>query len=213
MKQSTSKRPRSGSSTMLSVFVKRHDGIAAVEFGLLLPVLMIMLLGTLEIGLALSVDRRVSMAVASVADLVSQENLPPPSGTASTIVATSTQSLDSILSIAKHLMNPYDATKLKLTIKAIRPVITNPGNGEVQWSYTYNGAAAPKDCSIEPLQKDILSAGNIGISVEGEYLYKPLITKYFIKSDIKFTDNAMLIPRNGNLRLKNSTGTLKATCP
>ena len=46
-------------------FSRATDGVAAVEFGLLVPLLFIMFIGTLEIGQAVGLDRRVSMATAS----------------------------------------------------------------------------------------------------------------------------------------------------
>ena len=43
--------------------LKRDDkGIAAVEFALVLPILVIMLLGTVELGQALTIDRRIIQA-------------------------------------------------------------------------------------------------------------------------------------------------------
>jgi Flp pilus assembly protein TadG len=170
-------------------FRNLQDGLAAVEFGILLPVLMLMLFGILEIGLALSVDRKLSIAVTSVADLVAREE------------KATTASLDSIMAISKHLMNPYDPSKLKLTVKALRNISAT--EGQIQWSHAFQGGASPSKCSKEALKSEVLGPGAVGISVEGEYNYTPLITKYFIKNAIKFNDNAMMSPRLGNVVLNS----------
>ena len=187
-------RVRTAMSAKSHTFRRRQDGIAAVEFGLLAPVLMLMLLGMLEIGLALSVDRKLSMAVASVADLVAREN------------SATTASVKSITDVAGHLMYPYDASKIKLTVKSIRTDLINTTKGQIQWSYAHNGGVtSAANCSEEALAKELLGAGAVGISVEGSYDYTTLVTKYVIKSNINFTDNAMMSPRKGTVIYNGNT--------
>src|SRR5262245_44457481 len=51
-----------------------HDqrGVSAVEFAMLLPLMLTLYLGAVEISQAVAVDRKVTLAARSVADLVAQ---------------------------------------------------------------------------------------------------------------------------------------------
>jgi Flp pilus assembly protein TadG len=50
-----------------------EKGVAAVEFGLIAPVLLLMLVGTIEVSRAVSMDRRFGTVTSMVADLVARE--------------------------------------------------------------------------------------------------------------------------------------------
>ncbi len=54
-------------------FARHSDGAAAVEFGFLAPLLLLMLLGTIEIGRAVNTDRHFTAAVGTAGDLVARE--------------------------------------------------------------------------------------------------------------------------------------------
>ena len=47
----------------------------------------------------------------------------------------------------KHLMQPYDATTLKLGVFSVRASPTNAADTKVVWSYSYNGMQVPANCS------------------------------------------------------------------
>lgn len=54
-------------------FAKSRSGIAALEFAFIAPVMIVLFFGVVEGSNALSVSRRVSLAVNTLADLASQE--------------------------------------------------------------------------------------------------------------------------------------------
>ena len=54
-------------------FGSAQSGLAAVEFGMLAPIMVFMFLATVEASDALSTSRRVSLAVNTMTDLVAQE--------------------------------------------------------------------------------------------------------------------------------------------
>lgn len=191
------KRARHNLGNCGRLFCARQDAMAAVEFALVLPVLLVMFLGTLEVGLALSVDRRLSLTVTSVADLVAREE------------KATTASVAGIMEVSKHLLHPYSTSKMKLSIMALRTELTDTTKGEVLWAYAYNGAAIPANCTHQTLKKDLLGPGVVAIAVQAYYDYQPLITKYFIKNNITFEDNAMMSPRLGTV-VYNSNNT---PCP
>ena len=61
---------------LLSRFARNQDGVAAIEMALILPVMLLLFMGLIDISGALTEGRRVSQSVSTVADLVTR--LPTP---------------------------------------------------------------------------------------------------------------------------------------
>ena len=53
-------------------FKKDSKGVAAVEFALIAPILLLLFIGTIEISLMIAVDRKISRTSSSIADLIAQ---------------------------------------------------------------------------------------------------------------------------------------------
>ncbi len=106
-------------------FSRDQRGLAAVEFAFIAPVLILLFLGTLEISLAVAVDRKVSRVSSSVADLITQfdEDI-------------SSSEIDAIMDISERIMYPYN-DPLGIVVSS---VAINGGNAKVQWSKA-SGAA------------------------------------------------------------------------
>ena len=49
---------------------RNAEGVAAVEFGFIAPIMLLMLIGTIEISRAITIDRRFGLVTSMVADLV-----------------------------------------------------------------------------------------------------------------------------------------------
>ncbi len=174
------------------VFWRDTQGAAAVEFGFLAPVLLLMLLATVETARAVSTDRHFTAAVATAGDLVAREEyLGKTSDAAKT-------NLDSMMLSIKHLMQPYDATSLKLAVFSVRASPTSATDTKVIWSYSYNGMAAPADCSAYTLPSDIVGKGGSVIVVDSTYVFKPLFGDFVpgISGSMTWTSKSYHSPRN-----------------
>ena len=180
-------------------FKRDTAGVAAVEFGLLVPLLLIMFVGTLEIGQAVGLDRRVSMATASTADLIAREK------------TASNASLDSVMEIVKHLLSPYDSQALSISVVSVKADPGNAANTRVEWSYSFQGASVPSKCSTYAMPAGLLGAGASAIIVEGKYDYQPLLVSYFLSSNMTLQDKATVSPRNSCVDYNNTNCVL--TCP
>ena len=77
-------------------FIKNNHGLAAVEFALIAPLLILLFLGTVETSYAISVDRKVSRTASAVADLVTQSS------------ELDVSDIKSFMTIANKIMAPYD---------------------------------------------------------------------------------------------------------
>lgn len=196
------------SARAISIGVKRlvrqvrhnADGVAAVEFGLLVPLLFIMFIGTLEIGQAVGLDRRVSMATASTADLIAREK------------TASNASLDGIMQVVRTLLEPYDSTRLGINVISVKADPGNAANTRVEWSYSYNSSNPPPNkCSAYSMPPGLLGAGASAIIVEGRYDYEPILVSHFLNSNVTLQDKATVSPRNSCVDYNNTNCVL--TCP
>src|SRR5450756_188917 len=88
-------------------FLADCRGIAATEFAVIVPLMLVMFFGTVEFSSGVAVDRKVSLVTQELADLVSRN----PS-IADTDIANFT-------TIANAMLAPYSTTPLKATISEL----------------------------------------------------------------------------------------------
>jgi Flp pilus assembly protein TadG len=181
---------RAGAARRLQRLDRDERGVAAVEFALIVPIMFFLLVGAVELSQALTVDRRVTQAASSTADLVARA---PSAG-------LTTAQVDGELTIVRQLMRPYSYTPL--TVKIASVYAKNPSAGTtllylVSWSRDSNGgtpyvAGAP----YTGIPTGLLAAGESVIIGKADYTYTPLIFHYFIKSAFTMSETFYLKPRN-----------------
>jgi hypothetical protein len=173
--------------------LKRNaDGIAAVEFAMIVPIMFSMFVGSIEFSQAITVDRRVTQAASATADLVSRA---PSEG-------LNTAQIDRDLTIVGQLMAPYDAAALTVNIISIKavPVPGNPNalNYVVDWSRDNRGGTPYQRGVPAPfgMPAGLLVAGESVIVGYAIYNYTPLIFHYFIETAFNLEERFYLKPRN-----------------
>jgi Flp pilus assembly protein TadG len=122
-------------TSLISHFARERRGIAAVEFALVLPVMLVLYLGGVEISQEVSVARLTSLTASTVANLVSQYT---------TISAS--QTLPDILNASSAVLTPYPQSNAVVTVSCIQ--IDSHGNATVAWSQSLNGTARPTGQSV-----------------------------------------------------------------
>ena len=167
-------------------------GSAAVEFAFLMPLLTLMLLGTMELGRAINMDRVFTMATGMTGDLVAREQF---LGTTSTDAKTN---LDAMMLSVKQVMQPYDSSSLALGIFSVQASPTNASDTRVVWSYSFNGKSVPSKCATYSLPSGMLAKGGSTIVVESSYVFKPLFTNVIpgLSGNMTWTDKSYHSPRN-----------------
>lgn len=101
-------------------------GIAAVEFALILPVIVLLYFGSVEISQAINVKRVTDLSASTIANLVSQY----PSISIS-------QTMPDILNAATAVLTPYPVASATVRVTCIN--IDAAGNATVVWSQSLNG--------------------------------------------------------------------------
>ncbi len=101
-------------------FLKRQDGLAAVEFAIVAPVLATMLVGTIELCNALECHQKVTMVASTAADLVAQAS------------KVSSSDLQDIFSAATAVIYPFQQGNIAIVVSSV--LSDGTGNGTVAWS-------------------------------------------------------------------------------
>jgi Flp pilus assembly pilin Flp len=168
-------------------------GVAAVEFGFIVPIMFFLFVGTIEFSQALTVDRRLTLAASSTADLIARA---PNSG-------LTPEQVDRDLKIIEQLIAPYEIQRLYVKVMSIIAAGT-PGNPSVliytvDWSRDNNaGTPHPRGEQYQEIPEGLLVAGESVIVSEATYNYTPLIFNYFITSAFNMTERFFLKPRNSS---------------
>jgi Flp pilus assembly protein TadG len=155
------------------------SGIAAVEFAMLLPLMLSLWLGAVELSQGIAADRKVTLTARTVSDLVSQ------------VTATSTTDIANSLSAATAVMAPFPAAKLKATVSSV--VIDANSKATIAWSCTYNGTARAKNSAVT-LPAALLVANTSLIWSEVQYSYTPVIG-YIVTGTLTLKDQIYMRPR------------------
>ncbi|HYS89940.1 MAG TPA: TadE/TadG family type IV pilus assembly protein, partial [Bradyrhizobium sp.] len=96
-------------------------GNAAIEFAVIVPVMLTMFFGVVEFSSAVAVKRKISMAAEELADLAARYKEVPDT------------EFDNFFTIARAVITPYSTTVLKATITEIY-IDPATGLGRAQWS-------------------------------------------------------------------------------
>lgn len=172
-------------------------GVAAVEFGIIAPVLLVMLVGVIEVTRAVSIDRRFGQVTSMVADLVArEENI-----SAEDLDGVSNGKRTGVYAIVEHVMGVWGTDTLKLQII---PVQSDPVDASIRKIYAGvanrpsfgAGAAVRPACEdYTDLSADLLGPNSSVIVVESEFGYTPLFADGMIPPKV-WKDKAIMAPRN-----------------
>jgi len=170
---------------------RAERGVAAVEFALVLPIMLFTYLGTLEASTLITMDRKVQSVAGAIGDLVARID-----GT-----ITSSQMQD-FFRAASGIMTPYDSSSVLQVVTAVK--VNNDGSTEVVWTRQYqNGVYSSTtphtvgDSYPLPAEMINIALGHTVIAAEASDTYTPLKGIVF-DSPINLYRASYFMPRFGN---------------
>ena len=169
-------------------FLRDKRGVSAVEFAMLLPLMITLYLGSIEISQGVGIDRKVTLVSRTVADLASQVTSIPSSD------------MTNILNAASSVIAPYDLSKLKVTVSAV--TIDSSSVAKIKWSCTRNGTARAVNATVT-LPAALNVANTTLVWGEVSYAYTPTIG-YVVSGTLNLADQIYMRPRLSD--------TVDATC-
>lgn len=159
----------------------RHDqrGVSAVEFAMLLPLMVTLYLGAVEISQGVSINRKVTLTARTVADLASQ------------VSSISSTDMTNLLNASAAVVSPFPTNQLKVTVSAVS--IDGSNVAKVSWSCTLNGTKRATNSTVT-LPTALNVANSQLIWSEVAYNYVPTIG-YVITGPMNLTDQIYMRPR------------------
>ncbi len=175
-------------------FLADSRALAATEFAMIVPLMLVMFFGTIEVSTAVAIDRKVTLIARTLSDLTSQS-----SG------AVTDPSLQNTFTASISIVTPYDASNTVGTISQI--AIDANSIATVQWSRSATVASSsatqatlttslrkPGDKITSSIPSALLVPSTYLILSEVSYTYKPTLY-YVLKSDLVLSDVSYTRPR------------------
>lgn len=174
-------------------FCSDHQGVAVVEFALVVPGMLALYIGAMESSMLITMDRKVQSVAGAVGDLVAR-----------TDGSVSSDELRDYFQAASGIMTPYPTTDVKQMVTVIE--VLPSGATNVIWSREYlNGVlsigtvhktgttyALPAEMTIITQNSD----NKYVVASEAVSSYKPLYGLVFDKAIPLYREN-FYTPRSG----------------
>lgn len=158
-------------------FRARTEGVAAIEFALIVPILASLFIGAVEMSQAVTANRRVTQVASSTGDLVAR-------------VDTNIKDTDvlDIMKIGSYLLSPLATTTLKVDIRVVGSSPTDATNTKLIWICSYDASnAGSVNCtcpSTKPgyaIPTGLVSTNDYVVISDVNYGYKPTLFDYYMK--------------------------------
>jgi Flp pilus assembly protein TadG len=177
-----------GLHATLRRFARERDGVSAVEFAIILPFMLTLYLGGVELGEGLSIKFKTTLAARTVTDLASQ------------YVSINGTNMQNILGASSTVLSPYSTAGVVVTLTQL--TVNASGKGVVNWSCSLNGTAYTVNSKLT--MPSNLQTPNITVLYgEVTYPYTPTIG-YAITGTFNIYQNMYFYPRlSGTISLSS----------
>jgi Flp pilus assembly protein TadG len=196
------RRNRAALRRLVRGVVGDRRGVAAVEFAMILPALLAIYFGVVEVAQGVMADRKVTQLNRALADLTAQS------------VTLGTTDVTNIFDAALSVMTPYSPSRARMMIASV--VIDAGGIARVCWSDQRNSTALSRGATVT-LPADLRVPNSSLIMARASYDFEPVVG-YLITGTIRIGDTPIYMrPRagktggTGNVEQVEKTGT--AMCP
>jgi Flp pilus assembly protein TadG len=154
-------------------------GIAAVEFAMLLPMMLTLYLGSVEVSTGVAVNRKVTLTTRALADLTSQ------------YTDVTNADMSNILNASSDIIAPYPVSGLSAVVSELS--IDANGNTTVVWSDTLNGTARSVGEAVT-IPASLVVPNTYLVLAEVSYSYNPSFG-YVLTHTMTLNDHIYMRPR------------------
>lgn len=131
-----------GLNLLLRRLFRDRRGVGAIEFAIVAPVLILLYVGSAEVSVAMSINKKVARASSTIADLISQNS------------CVKTTFLTGMSDVAKAIMSPYNESVPQIKVTEIQ--IDGSGSATVRWSWDQNGNTPYAAASAVTVPADLI---------------------------------------------------------
>jgi Flp pilus assembly protein TadG len=163
----------------LTDFIADARGLSAVEFALLLPLMLTLYLGSVEVSNGVAADRKISITARTVADLASR------------MTTINNSDMTNILNASSAVVAPYSVSNLIVTVSEVG--IDANGNATIKWSDSLHGTARPVGQAVT-VPTALKTPSTSLIWGEVQYAYNPVFG-YVLTGVLTLKDQMYMVPR------------------
>ncbi len=197
-------------------------GIAATEFAVIVPLMLVMFFGTVEFSSGVAVDRKITILARAISDITSQA----PASSSQYALTTDTL-LQNAFTAGIKILQPYlqsSSTSVNATVSEI--YVDSNGVAKIQWS---KAATLSPNATQANLTTSTRSAGDVVTTIvppsllqkktylifsEVNYVYVPAVGYVMAKAGVTLSDFAYSRPRQATCVVYNNAPVLVAgSCP
>jgi Flp pilus assembly protein TadG len=120
---------------LLRGFTRDRRAVSAVEFAIILPFMVVLYIGSVEVGNGFSVQFKVAETARTVTDLASQ------------YTSLNSTTMSGILGASSTVIAPFSSTNLVVTVSELK-VAANTTRGTVQWSCSLHGTKRTQGSNV-----------------------------------------------------------------
>jgi Flp pilus assembly protein TadG len=202
----TAPMSRIGFRTLRSALDMFRDrrGVAAIEFAIIVPIMLVMFFGVVEFSSGVAVDRKVTLVARTLSDLTSQA---PSAAPQAQYAAVTDSYMQNVFSASIAILQPYSAMSItNATVSEIYVDVNSKAT--IQWSeaatiLSDTATQATLAASTHTPNQDVttqvpptlLTPHTYLIWSEVKYLYKPTIGYVMGKAGVTLNDVAFTRPR------------------
>jgi Flp pilus assembly protein TadG len=192
---------------------KNVDGVAAVEFAFIAPIMVTLFIGIVELSYAISLVTQVQQVANSTADLVARaENQIKQSDIADIMAGSS------------YVFTPFNPNAAKITLRQINSSSTNANTTKQAWYCTYTGSTGGLACACTntayTIPANLVNTNDTVVLSQVTFDYTPFVFNHFLRLNLSslsdgqggynFSETAYRKPRGVTGMLLQSNG---VACP
>jgi Flp pilus assembly protein TadG len=170
--------------------VSDRRGVAAIEFAMIVPIMLVLFFGTVEFSSGIAANRKVSLMARTLSDLTSRS------------ISVSDADLTNFFAASNAIMTPYVPPIYNAANGTITELWIDPstGNARVQWS---KGSVPLAQKSLVTIPPGLIVKDSTGAIVPNQYLifsqvnylYQPAVGYVMAKAGITLKDVSYTRPR------------------
>lgn len=173
----------------VGVCVRDRRGQSGIEFALLLPLMAILLAGTMDLGMGLMIKRKVNQIASSTSDIITQEDVWSSSG------------VMSVLNGGASALYPFDTTNLKIVVNVLN--FDEDGKATVSWSKGFqDGGLVNGSAWTDPIPEQVIETDVQLVATRVEYNARSALTGLLAAltgiETYSFSGSAIARPRVSN---------------
>jgi Flp pilus assembly protein TadG len=172
------------------------SGVAAIEFAVIVPIMLVLFFGTVEYSRAVAVDRKVTLMARALSDLTSQNT------------SVTTNQLSNIFNAGIGILSPYSATPVNARIMEL---YIDP-NLVVKTIWTATSGTTPPTGTVS-VPTALKIAGTYLIYSEVSYQYLPIVDFVMPTAGKTLNDLTFTRPRQSLCVFNPPPSSGSASCP